>query len=242
MITPFARSNHQRVESPAMTVTRHDDLSLPYVMNVPSGVKDEVALPMVLLLHGRGADAFDLADVAPMLEPRGGARFIFPNAPRAFEPTPGMQFGYSWFDGWPPEGDSIVDSRRLLLQFLDEILLRYPTPAGQVTLAGFSQGALMTFDVGFRTPQPLAGLVAMSGAIFEGDMADLAQRVHQRVLIVHGTSDDVIPVVAARRARAVLESHGIDPEYHEFAMAHQVSPESLAVVRDFIEAGTRPRV
>lgn len=226
-----------RVESPAMTATRHDDLSLPYVMNVPSKQGDDVALPMVVLMHGRGADAFDLADVAPMLDPKGGARFIFPNAPRPFEPMPGMQFGYTWFDGWPPEGDSIVDSRVLLLRFLDEVLLRYPTPPGKVVFAGFSQGALMTFDVGFRTAQPLAGLVAMSGAIYEGDMADLAARKTQRVLIVHGTADDVIPVVAARRARAVLASHGIEPEYHEFPMAHQVTPESLEVVKAFIEAG-----
>jgi phospholipase/carboxylesterase len=223
-----------------MTVSRHDDLSLHYVMNVPSRQADDVALPMVVLMHGRGADAYDLADVAPMMEPAGGARFIFPNAPRPFEPMPGMQFGYSWFDGWPPEGDTIVDSRRKLLDFINEVVKRYPTPPGQLFLAGFSQGALMTLDVGFRTPLPVAGLIAMSGAIYEDDMADLANRNEQRVLILHGTGDDVIPVIAARRTRAVLESAGLAPEYHEFPMAHQVTAESMSVVREFIERALHP--
>lgn len=217
-----------------MTLTRHDDLSLRYVMNVPSARGDQESMPLVVIMHGRGADANDLADLASMMDVEPGCRFVFPNAPRHFEPMPGMRFGYSWFDGWPPEGDSIVDSRELLLRFLEEITARYPTPEGQLVLGGFSQGALMTFDVGLRTPLPLAGLVAMSGAIFEGDLPDLASRASMRVLVVHGSEDDVIPVLAARRARNLLEEHGFAPEYHEFPMAHQVSAESMEAVRNFL--------
>ena len=83
-----------------MTLTRHDDLSLRYVLNVPSGKPDNADMPLVLLMHGRGADANDLADIAPMID--GGYRFVFPNAAKAFEPMPGYSFGFSWFDGWPP--------------------------------------------------------------------------------------------------------------------------------------------
>ena len=216
-----------------MTTSRHDDLSLRYVLNVPSGRPDSDEMPLVIVMHGRGADAFDLADLADMIDVAPGCRFVFPNAPRPFEPMPGMQFGYSWFDGWPPQGNSIVESRGLLLTFTKEVLARYPTPAGKLVLAGFSQGALMTLDAGFRLDPPPAGLVAMSGAIYEADMADLATSASQKVLILHGSSDDVIPVIAARRTRAVLESHGLSPDYHEFPMAHQVTAESMAVVREF---------
>jgi phospholipase/carboxylesterase len=54
------------------------------------------------------------------------------------------------------------------------------------------------------------------------------------VLMVHGTNDEVIPVIAARRARRILEEHGIEPEYHEFSMGHQVVEESMVVVAHFI--------
>jgi len=209
-------------------------MPLRYVMSVPSGKPDSASLPLIVVLHGRGADANDLADLAPMLDGPGGYRFVFANAPTPFEPYPGMTFGYTWFDGWPPTPDSIAVSRRLLLDFLGEIAEHYPPRDGKVVLAGFSQGGLMALDAGFRTPEPLAGIVAMSGGLYEEQLPDLDARKDQRVLIVHGTLDDMIPVVAARRARRVLEDHGIEPEYHEFPMGHHVTPESMTVVADFI--------
>jgi phospholipase/carboxylesterase len=215
-------------------LTRHDDLTLRYVLNVPGGKPAGAELPLVLVMHGRGADANDLADIAPLLD--GGYRFVFPNAPRAFELQAGMTYGFSWFDGWPPVGDSFAESRELVLRFLDEVLERYPTPNGKVIISGFSQGGLMAFDIGYRTKQPVAGIVCMSGALNENDLPDLDSRREIPVLIVHGTADDMIPVRAARRTRAVLEEHGIEPEYHEYAMGHHVTDESLSEIRKFMAA------
>src|SRR5207244_76601 len=127
-----------------------------------------------------------------------------------------------------------AESRRLLLQFLGEIVHRYPPKEGKMILAGFSQGGLMALDVGFRTTQPLRGIVVMSGGLYEEELPDFRARKDQHVLIVHGTLDDMIPVVAARRARRVLEDHGIEPEYHEFPMGHHVTPESMNIVTDFV--------
>lgn len=188
----------------------------------------------MILMHGRGADAFDLADIAPALDSPSGSRFVFPNAPKPWEASPGMTFGFTWFDGWPPKGSSLDDSRRLLLEFLQRVTGRYPTPEGKIILSGFSQGALMALDVGLRTETSLAGIVAMSGGLHEEALPDLESRKDLPILIVHGTLDDMIPVNAARRARHVLEQHGFRPEYAEFAMGHHVTPESMAVVADFI--------
>src|SRR5438874_6550441 len=117
-----------------MSVRRYADLALQYVLNVPSGHPDDAEMPLVFCLHGRGADANDLADLAPMIDGPGGYRFIFANAPNAFEPYPGMTFGYSWFDRWPPTPESIAGSRGLLLEFLDEITARYPPKNGRMVL------------------------------------------------------------------------------------------------------------
>ena len=206
------------------------DLSLSYELRAPPGAADTDPLPLVFVLHGRGADARDLADLAPMMG--SSYRFVFPNAPEPFEPAPGFRFGYTWFDGWPAEPSSIRRSRSLLVSFIDGTLQRYATPPGKVVLSGFSQGGLMSLDVGFRIREKLAGIVVMSGALYEDDPPPFSSDLP--VLIVHGTQDDVIPVLAARRTRRVLESHGVEPEYHEFPMGHQVTPESIAVVADFI--------
>jgi len=215
-----------------MTLTRHEDLSLQYVLNVPGGKPDDAAMPLVVILHGRGADANDLADVAPMID--RGYRFVFPNAPHPFEPYRGMTMGFSWFNGWPPTRASVVESRGRILDFIAELTERYPVDGDRIVLGGFSQGAMMSLDAGFRTPKPLRGIVAMSGALYEDDLPPFEARPNQKVLILHGTEDEVIPVRAAQRARAVLEEHRLDPEYHEFPMGHNVTPESLATVRDFL--------
>lgn len=208
------------------------DLPLKYVLRVPGGGSDADELPLVVCMHGRGADANDLADLAPVVD--AGWRWLFPNAPKPFEAYAGMTFGYTWFDGWPPRGNSIADSRRLILEFLDAAVARYPTPKGKVLLSGFSQGGLMALDAGYRTQQPLAGIVVMSGALYEDELGELDARREVPVLLVHGTADDMIPVIAARRTRRVLEDHGIEPEYHEFLMGHQVSQESMDVVGQFM--------
>lgn len=187
-------------------------------------------MPMVVMMHGRGADMNDLADLAPMLDP--GARFVFPNAPRAWEAGPGMTFGWTWFDGWPPERTSVAASREVLLQFIDEITAKYPTT--KLVIAGFSQGAMMALDVGLRGE--VAGIVAMSGGLYE---LDLPATLHKApVLIAHGTTDDVVPVSYARRARLLLEEQGFDVEYHEYPMGHQVVMEEVQVVKKFLERVT----
>jgi phospholipase/carboxylesterase len=209
-------------------------MPLRYVLKVPSGKPDTAEMPLVVLMHGRGADANDLADIAPMLDTPDGCRFLFPNASRQWEAAPGATFGFTWFDGWPPEPKTFAESRELVYEFLRMAVRKYPTPEGKVIIAGFSQGALMALHIAFNTDVPIAGVVAMSGALHEADTGDIAARKDLPVLIVHGTGDDVIPVLAAHRARRTLESHGVKPEYHEFAMGHFVTPESMAVVAEFI--------
>jgi phospholipase/carboxylesterase len=204
---------------------------LKYVKNVPNGAADDVQLPLVIVMHGLGADANDLVDIAPYLD--HGYRFLFPNAPKPFEMGGGMSFGFTWFDGWPAEPESFREARQLILEFLDQALEQYPTPPGKVILCGFSQGAMMALDIGFHTEKPIAGIVSMSGALNEEELPPFK---NIPVLIVHGTVDDRIPVNTARRARAVLEEHGVDTTYEEFPMGHHVTDESLHAVRDFMAA------
>lgn len=206
---------------------------LRHLVRIPSGRDDSESMPTVILIHGRGADMNDLAELAAMFDTAGGARFVFPNAPKAFEPYPGMSFGWTWFEGWPPEPDSVDESRRVLLEFVDDFVARHPT--SRLVLGGFSQGAMMSLDAGLRTSRELAGIICMSGGLYEHDLPDLAARRHVPVLITHGSIDDVVAVNYARRARRVLEDAGFDVEYHEYPMGHQIVVEEIAVVKAFLE-------
>jgi phospholipase/carboxylesterase len=63
----------------------------------------------------------------------------------------------------------------------------------------------------------------------------LPERLDRSVLMVHGTRDSVLAIDVGRRARDILQKAGLELEYHEFEMDHQITAESLAVVRDFVE-------
>ncbi|HEX7706986.1 MAG TPA: dienelactone hydrolase family protein [Thermoanaerobaculia bacterium] len=220
----------------------NDTLALRYIANVPTRRAESESMPMVILIHGRGADARDLADLAPILDTPSGCRFILPNAPKPFEAYPGMTFGWTWFDGWPPIHESVVESREILLRFVDQVTERYPTPEGKLVIAGFSQGALMAFEAGLRTAKPAAGIVAMSGGLYEADLPELSSRQGTPVLIAHGSDDEVVPANYGRRARRLLEDAGLEVEYHEFPMAHQVVPEEIDVVKAFLARVLAPEV
>jgi len=208
------------------------DLSLRYRLEVPSHRADTESMPMVIMIHGRGADMNDLADLAPLLDTPTGARFVFPNAPKAFEAYPGMSFGWTWFEGWPPGRESVSESRAILMRFLDEITGLYPTSS--LIVSGFSQGAMMSLDVGLRATRDVAAIIAMSGGLYEDKLPDLRARSSVPILISHGSQDEVVPVNYARRARAVLEEAGFDVTYDEYPMGHQVVMEEVAVVKEFI--------
>lgn len=208
----------------------HSDLSLNYLLEVPSRRPDAEALPMVILIHGRGADANDLADLTPLLDSPTGARFVLPNAPKPFEPYPGMAFGWTWFEGWPPSSASVGESRATLLKFIDEVTARYPTTS--LTIGGFSQGGMMALDAGLR--RAVDGIVVMSGGLFEEDLPDLHAARKAPILIAHGTIDEVVPIQYARRARLVLENAGFDVAFHEYPMGHQIVMEEIDVVKELI--------
>src|ERR1700722_17745939 len=91
--------------------------------------------------------------------------------------------GYSWFDYPDNMGPGILRSRKLLFQLLDEWRAK---GVEEITLGGFSQGGLMTLDVGLRYPHRLAGLVDISGWAYEihvllKELAPVARE--QRLLI-----------------------------------------------------------
>jgi len=148
--------------------------------------------------------------------------------------------GYSWFD-YP--GDSAPDihrSRQLLFELLDDLRAKN-FPAAQITLGGFSQGCLMTIETGLRYPHRLAGLVGISGWVFEienllRDLTPVART--QRLLITHGHFDPIIPFAGVREQVQKLQAGGLNVQWNEFPKEHTIhGTEEIAVIREFVRAG-----
>jgi len=124
----------------------------------------------------------------------------------------------------------------MLLQFIDDTLQRLEVSYDRALIMGFSQGAVMSLHVGLTSATPFAGIAAMSGYLPAPETLKpvLPERRDRSVLMIHGTLDETLDVELGRSARRVLEEAGVQPEYHEFDMGHQITAESLEVVKEYV--------
>jgi phospholipase/carboxylesterase len=148
--------------------------------------------------------------------------------------------GYSWFDYPDHLAPGVLRSRKMLFELLDDLRAKgFPTE--QTTLGGFSQGCLMTVDVGLRYPHRFAGLVGISGWVFEleqtvQELSPVARQ--QRLLMTHGTGDPMVPIAKVRPQISPLKAAGLNVEWREFPKAHTIhGEEEIAVIREFVRAG-----
>ena len=188
---------------------------------------------LLIMLHGLG-DSIAGYRWLPEALNLPWLNYLLVNAP---DPYYG---GYSWYDFMGDITPGVARSRKLLFELLDE-QIKGGIPASQITLGGFSQGCLMSLEVGLRYTQRLAGIVGISGYVCNPEkliqqLSPVAFR--QRVLITHGTLDPLIPFAIVREQVNLLKSAGLHIEWHEFIKPHTIAGEpELEIIRNFISAG-----
>lgn len=212
-------------------------LTLHHLIREPS-VENEKP-PLLLLLHGVGSNEEDLFGLADYLD----ERFFIVSARGPYT----LGYGaYAWFhvqftaNGPVIEPEEAENSRRLLLNFLDEVVEAYGLDPQKVYLMGFSQGAIMSMSLTLTEPEKLAGVVAMSGRTLPEVVPKIAPPEKLKglpIFVVHGTADQVLPINYGRDTRDILSRLPADLTYREYPMAHHVSAESLADIAGWLKDG-----
>jgi len=148
--------------------------------------------------------------------------------------------GFAWYDFAEDPAPGILRSRGLLFDLLDAQRAK-GFPSEQTTLFGFSQGCVMALDAGLRYPRQFAGLVGISGYVFEPEilLRELsAVGKRQRLLITHGTMDPLITFAEVRAQIKGLIGAGLQIDWREFQKPHTIAgEEELQVIRDFVRRG-----
>jgi phospholipase/carboxylesterase len=107
----------------------------------------------------------------------------------------------------------------------------------RIVLAGFSQGGAVALYVAPRHPERLAGVVALSTYLpLAGRLATerLGSNDATPIFMAHGLADPVLPFSMGRDSRDALLAAGFSVEWHQYPMAHSVSPAELADLRSFL--------
>jgi phospholipase/carboxylesterase len=192
----------------------------------------------LVLLHGRGADQHDLADLVDAFDPARRLLGVLPRGPLSLPPggahwyvVPGVGF---------PDPATFAASYAALGALLDGLPAAQGVPAERIVVGGFSQGAVMALALGLGTTRPApAAVVGMSGFVpaVEGFAPDLEGRPELPVFISHGTYDPVIPVDFAHAARDLLRGH-VTLTYRETPVPHTVDPALVPEIATFVAAAT----
>ncbi|HYH78464.1 MAG TPA: dienelactone hydrolase family protein [Longimicrobium sp.] len=209
---------------------------LKYEQYIPPDAPD--GTPLVVLLHGRGSDRFDLLGLAPVLAPN--AVVVTPEAP-----WPGMPWGYGPGSAWyrflgrnVPEPDSFERSQVDLAAFLGEIRGALPVRTGPLVLGGFSQGGAMSMAYALRNPGAAPIVLNFSGFLADHPTVRATPQsvAGTRIFWGHGTMDPSIPFDLAVEGRALLREAGADLTALDYPIGHGIAPDEAEAARQWIDA------
>jgi phospholipase/carboxylesterase len=208
---------------------------LEYLTLLPDGYDASRPYPLVIWLHGFGADMHDLAGLAELVGPADYIH-VLPNAPLG-----GFGAGDGTIRAWYERGGKEKpDSIRLALEAIDTfasaVLARFHVPERRALLVGFSQGGSLALRYGLTRPERFAGLAILSGSLkrVEELGETLPASRDQALFVAHGVHDLLVPVSWGRRAASYLREQGYAPEYREYPVAHSISVEESKALRAWV--------
>ena len=168
----------------------------------------------VILLHGYGGDGKDISMLTLNWKRHmPNTVFICPNG---HETCPINPSGFQWFDLTKDDTDYVLDqsikAEKKIKVFINEIKQEFNLKNNQICLSGFSQGCMMSLNVGLISEEKFSCIVGFSGKII--DQNNLKSRIKNSTdtLLIHGDADQVVPSTFLLEAKDFLIRNNIEVE------------------------------
>lgn len=215
--------------------TLQTDLPLSYIEQADP---DSHNKPLIIFLHGSGSNEEDLFGIKDELP--ADYTYLSVRAPFEVEAD-----SYQWFNKKAGEGDydgetaDLKSSARMIVDFIAKATEKYHTRPDKVFLVGFSQGAIMSYEVALRDPEVVRGIAALSGKILpvlrsELKPADDLKQV--AIFIGHGTADQKLPYSGATDADTLLQRLALTPEFHAYpGVGHTISQTEMVDLNSWLQ-------
>ena len=166
----------------------------------------------VILLHGYGGDGKDISMLSLNWKRHmPNTVFICPNGHEVCLINPS---GFQWFDLTKDDPDYILEqsikAENKIQKFINEIKQEFNLTNDKICLAGFSQGCMLSLNVGLISEEKFSCIVGFSGKIINQNNLKGRVKNFSDVLLIHGDADQVVPSTYLLEAKDFLIRNGIN--------------------------------
>tara|TARA_B100000674_G_scaffold127533_1_gene98275 strand:+ start:111 stop:761 length:651 start_codon:yes stop_codon:yes gene_type:complete len=213
---------------------------MKFVLNskiIESEKKDKIK-NAIILLHGYGGDGADISSIAFTWKRFiDNTIFLCPDGHQVCKLNP---TGFQWFDLSIDDPDYVITevkkAEKILIKYIEQIKENYNIDNSKIILAGFSQGCMMSINLGLICSQSFRSVIGFSGKII--DKEDLQKRIisNTDMLLFHGDADEVVPSSNLLEAKDFLERNKIKVEANMIKnCSHHIPIEALSLALKYIK-------
>ncbi len=192
----------------------------------------------IILLHGYGGDGKDISMLTYNWKRfLPNTIFLCPNGHEKCDINPS---GFQWFDLTMDDPNYILEktilAEKVINKFIDEVKEFYKLDNSKICLSGFSQGCMMSLNIGLTSKENFNSIVGFSGKIIDKD--NLLKRISSKpkILLLHGDLDTIVSPSYLLEAKDFLVRNKIDVETKLINNCdHQIPVEASSVALSYIK-------
>ena len=191
----------------------------------------------IVLLHGYGGDGNDISMLSLNWKRYlPNTVFICPNGHETCSVNP---LGYQWFDLSKEDPEYILEESKkaenILNQFISEIKNEFNLENNRVCLSGFSQGCMMSINIGLNSKENYNCIVGFSGKII--DQKYLKDKINNKsnILLIHGDADEIVSPNYMLEAKDFFIRNNVKIETHLIKnCGHHIPVEASSIALNYI--------
>ena len=191
----------------------------------------------IILLHGYGGDGKDISMLSLNWKRHlPNTIFICPNGHETCSINPS---GFQWFDLTKDDPKYILEqsfnAEKKLSQFIEEVKNQFSLDNNKICLSGFSQGCMMSINLGLTFDQEFACIIGFSGKIINQENLKLRKKISTKTILIHGDSDQVVSANYMLEAKDFLIRNNVEVETHLIKNCdHSIPVEASSIALNYI--------
>ena len=192
----------------------------------------------IILLHGYGGDGKDISMLSLNWKRHlPNTVFICPNG---HESCPINPSGYQWFDLTKDDPSYILEeslkAEKKLNKFINEVKNKFNLENSKICLSGFSQGCMMSINLGITSDKEYNCIIGFSGKIINIKDLETRKKSSTNTLLIHGDIDQVVPANYMLEAKDFFIRNDINIETHLIKNCdHHIPMESSSIALNYIQ-------